>query len=230
MAHVITKRILLKSALKPQSLIIATSLGALNETEIYLDALFKDGFGSPRSFIASVHNSMAGKLAIDFSIHGPNITVCEGQNSFASALKTGSLLTEDDNPILLIVVDEKVELFTRIRPYLSEDCKKFNSENWEEAAVAFLLNVSENPEKPYMVSTCSQPVQDARSPESKYAGFVSQNNNNNVTALTLMETSDSFSKAAVSVYDLINGSQTDTFTIATYSPSARAVAVVTICI
>jgi hypothetical protein len=229
MAHVVTERIIQESTLKPQSLIVATSLGALNETEVYLDGVFNDGFGSPRSFIASVHNSMAGKLAIDFSIKGPNITVCEGQNSFASALKTGLLLTGDNNPILLIVIDEKVELFTRIQPYLSEDCKKFNSVNWEEAAVAFLLNVSSEPEKPYLVSTCSQPLQNRQSPESKYNGLILKNNMKDISALPLMETSDSFSKAAVSVFNLINSSQTGTFTIGTYSPSAQAVSVVTIC-
>ena len=96
MAYAAAHRVVSNGTAVPASIVCATALGALDETRNYLDGVFKDGFGSPRHFIASVHNSMAGKLALEFKIAGPNLTVCEGQNSFASALAAASLLSPED--------------------------------------------------------------------------------------------------------------------------------------
>ena len=68
MAYVATHRAIESSPLKPRSIVVATALGALDETKNFLDGVFSDGLGSPRNFIASVHNSMAGKIAQEFKI------------------------------------------------------------------------------------------------------------------------------------------------------------------
>ena len=123
MARVAVDTIVSDGTARPKSLISATALGALDETKSYFDGLFNDGFGSPRNFIASVHNSMAGKIALDFKISGPNLTVCDGHNSFASAIVTASILSKIDFPALVLVIDEKIRLLDDIIPNLSGICK-----------------------------------------------------------------------------------------------------------
>ena len=230
MVHVAADRLLKDVDVKPKSLIAATALGALDETINYLEGVFKDGFGSPRSFIASVHNSMAGKIAIDYKIEGPNLTVCDGQNSFASAVQTASLLNENDNPILLVIVDEKIELLNNIIPSLSDNCKKYLDTEWEEAAVAFLLSTSSGSEKPYITADGPQPVRNKK-PEEKCAEMINYlNSNNNTKLLPLSETSDSFIKPAIKAYEILNNSEKGNFAIGSFSPSALAAAVVNICV
>lgn len=229
MAHVAVNTLLKNVDNTPKALIVATALGALEETKNYLDGLFKDGFGSPRNFIASVHNSMAGKLAMDFSIKGPNLTVCDGQNSFASAIGTASLLTEDDYPVLLVVIDEKIELLNTIIPHLSDNCKKYLNNEWYEAAIVFMLDSSPETEKPYLTALGPQPIYN-QSPEEKCAELAHTLDSNNISLLPLSETSDSFLKPAIVAYELITDSQKGYHAIGSFSPSAQAAAVVNLCI
>lgn len=229
MVYAVVDRLFRKIDNKPKSLIAATALGALDETKNYLDGVYKDGFGSPRSFIASVHNSMAGKIAIDFKIKGPNLTICDGQNSFASAIQTASLLTEEDYPVLLIVIDEKIELFDNIIPYLSYSCKKYLNTKWEEAAVAFLLDSSSENKKPYITAIGPLLIHD-QSPEEKCSEMTGTLSESNISLLPLSETSDSFLKPAIKTYGIINNPEKGNFAIGSFSPSAQAVAVVNICV
>jgi|GEM_PF-1022568 len=122
-----------------RSVITATALGALEETRLFLDGAFTDGLGSPRNFIASVHNSMAGRIALGLGIHGPNLTLCDSHNSFASAIVCADLLKSQDFPALICVIDERVPLLDEIRPHLPGRCRQFLSQSWEEAAVAFVV-------------------------------------------------------------------------------------------
>lgn len=228
MVHAAVDKLLKGVDNKPKALIAATALGALDETINYLDGVYKDGFGSPRSFIASVHNSMAGKIAIDFKINGPNITVCDGQNSFASAIQTAALLNESYNPVLLVIVDEKIELLNNILPHLSDNCKAYLDPEWEEAAVAFLLDASSENREPYISATGPQLVR-SHSPEEKCAEMVNAINNN-IPLLPLSETSDSFLKPAIKTHEIINNSEKGTYAIGSFSPSAQAAAVVSLCV
>ena len=202
---------------------------ALEETKNYLDGVYKDGFGSPRSFIASVHNSMAGKIAIDFNINGPNLTICDGQNSFASAIQTASLLTEDDYPALLVVIDEKIELFDTIIPYLSDNCRKYLNTEWEEATVALLLDSSSENKKPYITALGPLLIYD-QSPEEKCTEMINTFSDSTISLLSLSETSDSFLKPAITTYEVINNTERGSFAVGSFSPSAQAAAVVNICV
>lgn len=228
MAHAGVNKLLAGREIRPKSIIVATALGALADTQGFLDGLFTDGFGSPRSFIASVHNSMAGKLALDFGVKGPNLTVCDGQNSFASALVSASLLLESDFPVALIVTDEKVELLNQIAPHLSDICREYLDAEWEEAAVAFLLNNSDKPDIPSMAALSPGPVHDL-SPKDKCTELAAAFENN-PSLLPLFETSDSFIKPAIIAHELLAQSKTGNHAIGSYSPTAKAAAVVNLCI
>jgi len=98
MAYVASLRVMTNLPVKPNAIMVATALGALDETKNFLDGVFTDGLGSPRNFIASVHNSMAGKLAQEFKVAGPNLTLCDGHNSLASAIGACALLQSGDFP------------------------------------------------------------------------------------------------------------------------------------
>jgi hypothetical protein len=228
MAYAVVTKLLKDIDNKPKSLITATALGALDETKNYLDGVYKDGFGSPRSFIASVHNSMAGKIAIDFNIKGPNLTICDGQNSLASAIQTASLLSEEDYPVLLVAIDEKIELFDAIIPHLSDSCKKYLNTEWEETAIAFLLDSSSENWKPYITATSPSLIYD-QSPEEKCIEMVNTFSESNISFLPLAETSDSFLKPAIKTYKIINSQEKGNFAVGSFSPSAQAAAVVFIC-
>jgi hypothetical protein len=140
MAYAACARLLDGVETRPRSLVVATALGALDETKNFLDGVFTDGFGSPRNFIASVHNSMAGKLALEFKIAGPNLTFCDGPNSLASSIIAASLFTPDQYPVLVVAVDENIELLTQLNPYLSRECTGRLVADWDDGAAAFLID------------------------------------------------------------------------------------------
>ncbi len=139
MAYAAAAPVLSGASQRPRSLCVATALGALDETKSFLDGIFTDGFGSPRNFIASVHNSMAGKLALEFSIDGPNLTLCDGPNSFASAIASAALLSNDAMPCLVVAVDESIPLLRDLAPFLPADCGRGLADPAGEGAVALLV-------------------------------------------------------------------------------------------
>jgi hypothetical protein len=144
MAHVAVSRCLASTSERPRSIFAATAFGALEETRVFLEGIFTSGFGSAKSFIASVHNSMAGKLAVDFSVAGPNLTFCDGPNSLASAVGGTDLLDECDFPVLIVAIDEKIELLRTLMPHLSPECRPLVGDAWEEAAAAFMISRKED--------------------------------------------------------------------------------------
>jgi hypothetical protein len=211
----------------PKSIVSATALGALDETRLFLDGIYTDGFGSPKSFIASVHNSMAGKLGIDFGIRGPNLTVCDGQNSFASALSVVSVLKPEDFPCILLVIDEKTGLLKELHPHFSNRCKKSLEETWEEAAVAFLLDINTTDKKPALSAAGPAPLH-GRTPETCIGSIMQPSPQTRM--LPLKETSSSFVKPAVTVHALVTGNNPGTYSVGSFSPSAHTAAVVTVCL
>lgn len=142
--YTVTKRILERTQIVPKSIIVGTALGALDETCNFLNTIFIDGFASPRNFIASVHNSTAGKIALDFKISGPNLTFCDGPNTLVSCFKNVSFLNDDCFPALVLFIDEKIELFHKLKPFLSQSCSEKFISNWDEVCVAFLVTNANN--------------------------------------------------------------------------------------
>jgi hypothetical protein len=229
MAYAVVKKLLTDCVTPPESIITATALGALDETKNFLDGVFKDGFGSPRNFIASVHNSMAGKLAMDFKINGPNLTICDGQNSFASALVTASLLSDRDFPVCIVAIEERIELLDTILLHLSEECRRFFTGDWDEAAVAFLLDKRSEPGIP-CITAVGPEVTGSLNPAQKCAELARSLTDEDLTVPPPGETSNSFVKPAIIAYDHINNSPPGTYLIGSYSPSALAAAVVKLCV
>ncbi|MBD3320859.1 MAG: hypothetical protein GF350_07175, partial [Chitinivibrionales bacterium] len=152
MAYAATKLVIDKGTDTPRSIITSTAFGALDETGNFLDSIYKTGFGSPRHFISSVHNSMGGKLAIEFTIKGPNLTFCDGPNSFASAIAACSLIEHEFFPVLVVAVDESIELLSSLRPYLAPECAGFLSSDWREAACAFIIDRNHSGKTPRIAS------------------------------------------------------------------------------
>jgi 3-oxoacyl-[acyl-carrier-protein] synthase I len=101
----------------PGSVYFGTSWGALSETHDFLRKLFEsdEEFSSPTDFVGSVHNAVAGQVAIRKGATGANITATGGDASFDQALHLCALLRDDGakgRPRLLLGVDEAQERLT----------------------------------------------------------------------------------------------------------------------
>jgi hypothetical protein len=216
------------SGVKPASVIVSTALGALDETKNFLDGIYTDGFGSPRSFIASVHNSMGGKLALELKINGPNLTFCDGCNSFASAIATCEILEPEDFPVLAVEVDENIEILDRIIPSLSDSCSLALSENRREGAVALVL------EKLRKDGVC------IRSSGQFFAGNEDADtafyhvckamlDDKPLISMPPSVNRGAFFSLAEAVWNAIDGKKKGSTVIGAYSPSSKAVSVIEIC-
>jgi 3-oxoacyl-(acyl-carrier-protein) synthase len=72
----------------PEAIITGTGFGCIENTEIFLDALLKEGeaFLKPTYFMQSTHNSISSLIAIDCRCHGYNMTYSHKALSFECAL------------------------------------------------------------------------------------------------------------------------------------------------
>ena len=166
---------------------------------------------------------MAGKISLEFKIPGPNLTMCEGQNSFASAVSAAVLLDSSCFPVLLLVVDERIELLDRIHPYMSRKCSEYLCADWEEAAVAFLLGTAEQNSNTLIRSLGpfpadeNDPGKSCREMVLRYLkpGCIIPDN-----------TSTSFVKPAISAFEWLNSSDPNPAAVCSYSPSSKGAAIV----
>jgi len=228
-AYVAAVRAVTQSSKKPASVAMATALGALDETKNFLDGIFADGFGSPRNFIASVHNSMAGKIALELKIPGPNLTFCDGCNSFASAVAACELLKAEDFPVLVIAADENIELLGRLIPYLSLSCRNAWRTPAQEGAIAFVVDQDPN----------------AAGWKIRSTGPLFIGNENADTACREMtqtpvgamppsvilpsECRGSPIAAAALAHQLVTNNTAGSYAIGSFSPSSKSIALVTVC-
>ena len=72
----------------PQAIVTGTGLGCIENTEIFLDALCRQGEDQmmPTRFMSSTHNTMSSIVAINLQAHGYNATYAHNTVSFQSAL------------------------------------------------------------------------------------------------------------------------------------------------
>ena len=72
----------------PDAIITCTGLGCIENTEIFLDALCRQGEDQmmPTRFMSSTHNTMSSIVAINLHAHGYNATYAHNTVSFQSAL------------------------------------------------------------------------------------------------------------------------------------------------
>ncbi|MBN1981784.1 MAG: hypothetical protein JW795_09645 [Chitinivibrionales bacterium] len=227
LAIVTVQRLLSRSTIKPQSIIVATALAMLSETQQFLDGILTENSAHPRHFLASVHNSIAGKVALDFGIKGPNLTCCDGQNSCASAIVTATLLNDDDFPLLLLVIEEKISLIADVRPWMTRQYQRYLSPDWVEGCIGFILDRPALDQKPSC--TALGPTPRLTPLPQDYAESIS-NRFPADTLLPLSETSDSYLKPALTAYQLLKKAAPGRYAIPSYSPAAHAGAIVAISI
>jgi hypothetical protein len=225
MAYVAVARLLKDAAEPPRSMAVGTALGALDETKNFLDGIFKDGFGSPKNFIASVHNSMAGKLALEFKIDGPNLTLCDGQNSFASAVASCAMFPSSAFPCLVVAVDESIPLVNELVSHLSPACAAYLADSTREAAIALLLDRRSLPQQPAIRAIGPVPL-GSRDPGTLAQSLAARFDGGVPPTVVPVENCRSFASAPLCVYDRLASGQSGRLIVPSYSPSSRACAAV----
>ncbi len=87
---IITSRTAVKnsSVVMPDTIISGTGLGCIENTEIFLDAMVRNGeeLLQPTHFMQSTHNTISSLIGIDMKCHGYNNTYVHKGVSFESAL------------------------------------------------------------------------------------------------------------------------------------------------
>ncbi len=227
MASVSAGRALSAGNLSPRSVVVGTALGALDETRRFLDGVFTDGFGSPTNFIASVHNSMAGRIAQEFGIKGPNLTVCDGANSLASALALCGVFSDADFPVLVIAVDENIELLDRIVPHLSPACKEALGVSGRDGGIALIIDKTDLPGVPRIRSTGVRFIADKAPGEAMRSLFPPESGDR--AGLMFSKPEGGLLAVPILIHDFLKEKKTGRVAYGSFSPSSRSIAAVEIC-
>jgi hypothetical protein len=223
MAYIAVARLLKNTGQPPRSMAVGTALGALDETKGFLDGIFKDGLGSPINFIASVHNSMAGKLALEFKVDGPNLTLCDGQNSFASAVASCALFPNSAFPCCVVAVDEHIPLLSELVLHCSPECKAFLADDGEEAAIALLLDRQPLPNRPSLraVGPVALGCKKADLLALELVSRFDSADSSSPTVVSL-ENCRSFISTPLQVFDRLAAGVAGRFIVPSFSPSSKA--------
>ena len=106
---------------QPDSIIVGTGLGCLQDTEKFLsNFLTIEGLLPPTSFIQSTHNTIAGQISLSIGNHGYNMTHTQNSLSFEHALLDGMLLlNEEDKNVLVGAADEQIDILDKISDELN---------------------------------------------------------------------------------------------------------------
>ena len=107
---------------QPDAIIVGTGLGALADTEKFLNhfTTVKEGLIPPTSFIQSTHNTVAGQLSLLLKNHNYNMTHTQNCLSFENALQDALLgLDEGLQNILLGAADERIDFLDFIAEKLA---------------------------------------------------------------------------------------------------------------
>ncbi|KAF0199517.1 MAG: fabF [Bacteroidetes bacterium] len=82
---------------KPDAIIVASSLGSVEESEKFLNKLIDENaeFLTPTNFIQSNHNSLGAQIALNLECNNYNVVYSHKTASFESALIDACMLIED---------------------------------------------------------------------------------------------------------------------------------------
>lgn len=82
---------------KPDAIIVASSLGSVEESEKFLNKLIDENaeFLTPTNFIQSNHNSLGAQIALNLGCNNYNVVYSHKTASFESALIDACMLIED---------------------------------------------------------------------------------------------------------------------------------------
>jgi 3-oxoacyl-(acyl-carrier-protein) synthase len=127
---------------QPDAIITATGLGCVENTEIFLDALVREGetLLKPTCFMQSTHNTISSLIAIDIHCHGYNTTYAHKGISFECALSDAflQLKNEQIETVLVGAHDEMTPNYfflLKLIGYLGHSENGFSG----ETAVSMLL-------------------------------------------------------------------------------------------
>lgn len=102
------------TALPIDSVFCGTCWGALSEFHDFMVRLYdsEELFSSPTDFVGSVHNAMAGQIALRHDARGANVTTTGGDASFEEALFIASLMfpRSSSSNFLVMGVDQHHEV------------------------------------------------------------------------------------------------------------------------
>ncbi len=194
LAYAAVQEVMEKSGVTPEAIVCGTALGALDETISFIKKVNTSNMGSPRQFIASVHNSMAGVMAKEFTITGSNMTLCESHNSLASAISTAKYLPEQK--VFILIVDEQLPFLDEIY----EQCE--NSESFtgavQEGSLALIID-KESDEFPQISATAPTPSAEVKQRGSLFSPAIELNELLNSKKSGKIETYSSTSHCGSSV-------------------------------
>ena len=129
----------------PQTINVATALGCLKDTTLFLKDLIesKEEVLKPTPFINSTHNTVAGLLAISYGAKGQNFTFSHTSFSFEHALLDALMRVEEDEieNAMIGAVEELTEETEIIKQHLQ-------IQNQGEGASFFMLD-TRKPENYY---------------------------------------------------------------------------------
>ncbi len=116
----------------PDAIITATSLGMLETSEKFLNAMIVEGEEalSPTLFMQSTHNTIGSAIAIRNKCNGYNITYTQGSKSFDWAMQDAIRLIEEGeaNTVLVGSYDESAPIFNSFLQRLNEpECENVYS-------------------------------------------------------------------------------------------------------
>jgi 3-oxoacyl-[acyl-carrier-protein] synthase II len=105
---------------QPDSIVVGTGLGCLQDTEKFLNTFLSvEGLLPPTSFIQSTHNTIAGQISLSIGNHGYNMTHTQNTLSFEHALiDTALLLCEEDQHVLVGAADEHIPFLDTVKQEL----------------------------------------------------------------------------------------------------------------
>lgn len=110
---------------KSLALVFGTGHGGLGATEAFLRSIASRGmgYGSATAFHQSVHHSPAGQLSIVLGIHGPSLTVSQGNISGEAALRVGITLLERFEYVLVVAADETIPFLEAAHRAFGTQCE-----------------------------------------------------------------------------------------------------------
>jgi len=225
-AYAAAHKVITETNVNPVSIIAATALGALDETKNFLDTVFDTGFGNPRHFIASVHNSMAGKIALELKITGPNITVCEGQNSLASAISLLDSLDPSAFPALIVLIDEHIGLLDNLHPSFSPLCKDYLNTEWVDGAFAVIVDSKANSHVSHIRASAAVPRIGSITSAIDMIKNTLADNEDALPSVNLCKSS--YLEPGIAAHSAINDLNVNRSLIGSYAPASDSVAIIDI--
>lgn len=103
---------------KPDGIHFGTGLGQVEDTIGFLDEIEANAGGilSPSGFMRSTHNTVGGTIALLLGADGPNLTFSQGMSSFAWALQSAALQSEEHSAanVLVGAADEHAPLLDEL--------------------------------------------------------------------------------------------------------------------